>query len=541
MYEQMRANPSQTREELGATNPERERRRQVMERLCNIGIAQKASDINLFHGRAGTGENWRVDPFFNNGSNNTNNHNINKIPALNAGSYDVAADFSQKRVERAGRGRAEVHQILARNPNSYILDANAIRRNGYSKLQRNEISSLIATTLPSMTDACVFNFHDGRSLNQAAIDHLDNRYYKESEAPQIARMLNISEDGAKRVIRAYNSKWSLMNDPCNTVLRFVTEDNGTQKDYPIDRDYVARWARDMGIIGTTYSVNSATLHRTIPTYQFFDLEKVGTKEQLETERISRFRKFGASACHIADMLSRDKHKRNLEMTSNSSFMDLLERDQFASPREIVQKAKEATPRAKWLFEQGTGVWEGFTLEQHTETALDIFERSSSDKLPASLHTLGRLAIVTHDLGKPMAVANGDKRNQDYYNASEAANFLFSQGCSDQLIDAVVQVIRDGMPSVSDYTLSGRDPRRRDRAIRACTDIASTINGNNRPSDQEINSVFYLCSELVKADGGAYSKYGHTRNGRIKHENSGGSRGQFNDSFRATPFGHIEWK
>ena len=47
---------------------------------------------------------------------------------------------------------------------------------------------------------------------------------------------------------------------------------------------------------------------------------------------------------------------------------------------------------------------------------------------------------------------------------------------------------------------------------------------------ETTAAYDLCKYLVTADGGAYTSFATTKNGKISHRNSGGKHGQFDASF-----------
>lgn len=527
--ERMRADPSATRIENGSTNPELERRRQIMEQLCDLKIAKKVSDLDLYHGRASTGRPWEVDPYFNNGGNATNNRNINSIPALNAGSHEVAEQFGESRARRLGARSYEVHKIIARDPNAYIIDADAYHRQQFSEFQRQDIAKMIMSTLPRIGDACVFSYEDGKNVDQGALAKLENRTYHASEAPELARRYNLSLEGARQLLGAVNARIALANNLSHTMLRFVSSssENDDDRKFPINRDYVAHWVESMGIIGTSYGVHSATLGKNVETYQFFSLDKIGSQEQLEAEKRRRNKKFGLAAIHTANLLSRN----NRERLHNNDVLTMLQEDQYSTPHAIIEKAKENNNRVKNLFARKTGVWEGFTLQQHTETALSIFDKSAGDKLPSSLYTLGRLALIAHDLGKPIAAERHDVKNQKQYNIQEAANFLCVLDCNDETMKLVIHIISDGMQYVGEDLLAkGKDPAKHQRALDYCRDIAHEMSQGRAVGPTETTAAYDLCKYLVTADGGAYTSFATTKNGRISHRNSGGKHGQFDASF-----------
>ena len=63
-----------------------------------------------------------------------------------------------------------------------------------------------------------------------------------------------------------------------------------------------------------------------------------------------------------------------------------------------------------LYEADSGVWEGYTLREHTLMAMNQFEKYYSDKkLPDGVDRgFFRFLLALHDIGKPDAIKSGDK-------------------------------------------------------------------------------------------------------------------------------------
>ncbi len=74
-----------------------------------------------------------------------------------------------------------------------------------------------------------------------------------------------------------------------------------------------------------------------------------------------------------------------------------------------------------------GELERFTLGEHTETVLRMFDETFADVLPAKLLPVMRLIILTHDLGKPEAVRHGKKNDQKEFNLKEGGGFFNELG------------------------------------------------------------------------------------------------------------------
>jgi hypothetical protein len=68
------------------------------------------------------------------------------------------------------------------------------------------------------------------------------------------------------------------------------------------------------------------------------------------------------------------------------------------------------------FETNVGVGVDFTLETHTLAAMRLYERYFSKvSLPGGVDRgLFRVMLAVHDIGKPRAIAEGDKRRQHHH-------------------------------------------------------------------------------------------------------------------------------
>ena len=84
------------------------------------------------------------------------------------------------------------------------------------------------------------------------------------------------------------------------------------------------------------------------------------------------------------------------------------------PRLLIDRVSASFPG---VYSKGVGVSQGYTLEEHTLMVLGQYGKYfSSSPLPAGLdHSHFRLFLAIHDIGKPKAVEEGNKRMQGEYN------------------------------------------------------------------------------------------------------------------------------
>ena len=186
-------------------------------------------------------------------------------------------------------------------------------------------------------------------------------------------------------------------------------------------------------------------------------------------------------------------------------INLLSENLYASPQDIIESAKR-TPGYKRIFEAKSGVWEGFTIQQHTETALQFFDDNYADKLPSGVLPLLRLAIVTHDIGKGVAASRGDKANQKSYNVAYAEDFLKRNGVDEDMRKLIISMIGDGMDASTDWAIrNGSDSKFYNYCARTVGDFLGTT-----PTRDDVRGFAQLELALQTCDSASYTDVAVTR-------------------------------
>lgn len=536
----------ETRTESDVTNFETERCWRSAERLKRTGCLLPAADRELYHGRAAEGGTFRVDEFFNNAGNSTGNRNINRgISALHVAPYETARKFAEARA-RQKHTAAEVSAVEIPDKEATFFDMNQTwsERAGRAR----EIHDAYAASLPSFLQGTTLSANDYNTLNQNRLTDLirysndHNMAVDERHIPLYCKELNISPAGARQVIGAINARCyvlsshdahgamsdclsAMMHQPGDITMMIDT--SSERRRCPISREYIQQWMRDMHVVGVRCGINSATLGEVIEdTYQVFNLESVRSKEQYEKAREARQRAFGGATFRIHNILnSPEAAKRNTPL----EYIDMNRR---VSPAELIDSAKNVSRKYKDIFESSAGNWEGYTLEEHTETALRIFDTSYKSTLPRSVYDLGRLCLLVHDIGKPIARKNG--HDQEPYNADYSRMFLKDIKAPQELVDAVPDIVTVGKTASDSYMLAKRNGQSEADAKKhlydACAGITKKLfHIDERSSDFKscVSTLSALCHTLSICDGAAYTTYASTRkkNG-IRHHN-------MNDRYNAT--------
>ena len=102
-----------------------------------------------------------------------------------------------------------------------------------------------------------------------------------------------------------------------------------------------------------------------------------------------------------------------------------------------------SPYIKSLFNSGVGVWEGYTLEQHTKMVMGQYEKYFTGKWKSPLLSEDdfRILLGLHDLGKPLAVKmTGDTHNQHEYTMRYLPIILDGLGIDVKQADLITALV-----------------------------------------------------------------------------------------------------
>ena len=530
----------QSRREAAAEQYEDTEEYKARERLVEIGVFKKVSDLDLYHGRAGDGtKNWEVQPNFNNSGNKTGNYNINKRPALNTGNYEVAKEFSEARARQTNRV-AEVHKIESLDPDAMIIDLAALR--GLTKEARTEVNKLLKTLSPGPITGAPLSYDDRNSLDHAAgprdFQNSDGLMYTD-DIEAIARKIKADPHAVKHVGSAQNTYVFIGGGWLEKVC-FAFSDNESNIRYrnhnaPINHEYFANWLRTNHIIGCKMGVDSATLDwKHIDNYLLFDLEKVNTPEKNEEFITNRNRLFGKVAYAMGEKIKNRQNADDIgEKTNNqrTEFVKLLTENLYAKPDEIIEAAKK-TPGFEKVFDEDAGNWEGYSLGEHTETVLRIFDDNYADTLPADSLPVMRLALLVHDIGKGEAVKARDKSNQDKYNYEAAEKFMDENNIDKNTQGLVLMMIGKGKSLASDYIRAGSKEERDVISVKMSKLCASSLKYylNIEPTNDTVTGMRLMLKGIQNCDSAAYTTMGITRakksNGIISYRNYKSFNGSF---------------
>lgn len=106
------------------------------------------------------------------------------------------------------------------------------------------------------------------------------------------------------------------------------------------------------------------------------------------------------------------------------------------------------------YASGVGVWEGYTLKDHTLMVLRQFEKYFSNRrLPGGVDIdFLRVVLALHDIGKPRAVRQGDKKLQHRQTKSLIKSVLETLNFKDKDISIAIALV--SKDPIGDYIKHG---------------------------------------------------------------------------------------
>ena len=493
---------------------------EVVKKLIDLKVLIPMSDLKVYHGRAGDGTKWKINPQFNNGGNATGNANVFSKSVLYTSSQDVAFDFAYERsLEKRGT-KPEVHRIVPKVKKALIINRNV----DLPKLiSAGEVTyddlMIICCGRESVTKVVPLKFEDFHAfegLNQIVKNYVDDKkttFFSKNDISQIYNEYCLKNANYldKNVVEEYLSAFTTRNLMClgywnflltnyldnNNLVRF----NNDVNDYPINSKFLSAILSDLKIVGSSVEVMSATLNRIIDTVVLFDLKKV-EDEKTAGKRIQDLIDFYG---HFANKVK--------NFTNDSELLDILKQDK---PELIIKNLTQNNQSvfSKYL-KKDAHVWEGFTIGQHTESVLRAFDEAFSLSVPEHLKPFARFTMLVHDIDKD-AVKNAEKMGKNKQEILQIRKSIYKEVFNECKIDLQYQNLIWGISTQSQkYTTQyyvKKEAQGLYNLIDYCEELlidsntkyGTTFNVNDKYALANVCRILQTCDSL------SYTRIGVTR-------------------------------
>ncbi|XLQ20514.1 MAG: hypothetical protein ACKUBY_01900 [Candidatus Moraniibacteriota bacterium] len=181
--------------------------------------------------------------------------------------------------------------------------------------------------------------------------------------------------------------------------------------------------------------------------------------------------------------------KNLQVTKKE--LDQILYDKQFTPEKLIQFLSGDLGD---IYNADAGVWEGYTIGEHTIMMMRQFEKYfRSNELPANFDLgIFRLILVLHDIGKPEAIAYGDKNQQHVYTVEKLKNIFDTLVISNKYKDIAVALIEED--SLGEYIRGNKD----------IDTIAQMINYSATRIEMNTRDFFQLLTIFYRCDAGSYT-------------------------------------
>lgn len=537
-------------------------RQEAIAVLVELGVCRYLKDIDLYHGRANSdGKRFSVRNLDNSGDN-TGNRNVSSMSGLYTAKKDIATEFAEIRARFKG-GKAELHKIVGINEDDVIFDLTFEKSFISEKDMPRLARAFRVLTNFSVSNLLPINF-DYKDVYYSVIFPVLRElatpllsYRKENDVVKQAkkrfeevksklksdgdidklRNLDIDDKTFERLVRNYisarNTRILLRVVPFDVLDKASDGKDVFYNDeyYSLNGRYVSAWIANNHIAGFKYLVNSATLGKKI------DICHLVNVQQIMTER---------------DFGEYYQNLMQLEEVATKRFSDLIpaEFEEFfasASGWELVWLASKDA-ECKALYDKKAGIWEGWTVGQHTASVVDFFDAYYSDSLPDNMQSIMKLILLAHDIGK--GVASEKHFSQELENQRNVDTLLDSLEIKKGVKDIVKFAIGEGQRYTSSILIQENEEQkdkmvsqgllnegnRYDREKRLikqmnekCAEVLKKAFGES-PKQEEVDVLRNLCLILQFCDSGAYTYYAKINEGQAYVT---GGNARFTRSFEQT--------
>lgn len=503
-------------------------RREAIKVLVELGACYYMKDLDIYHGRANRdGKKFHVLRL-NNANNGTGNMNVSDLDGLYAGTYEIANEFAEERVW--GTAVKEVHKIVGINEDDAIFNTSFKTTDLGIEDCKKFYNAMRVLTNFDVSHEIPINFKHKKLFETIIIPVLQetnaplvNYYEEESVLKKIKERAksvkyDILEQELEKIaldyIHARNTRYLLRRRPIQTIkgtlrkrqedlvhkdvpMPFVEfTDGGYGEAYRISSSYLSAWLANNHIVGYKSVVHSGTLGKNIESYHLIDISQIMTE-----------RDYGEYLQKIS----------YLERVADGKFSNIFNQEveeffRSANGEELIEFVGQ-DEACKQLFDKSAGIWEEWTVGQHTASVIDFFNQYYADSLPDNMHTIMKLAFLVHDIGKGATRLGENHKEASLRLADKLFDSLNIDNSS--LREMIKFVIGEGQEYTTNLLLKNLEDKNIQlrKFDKACENVVRRV-FKYGISRYEIDMLRNMCLILQFCDSGAYTYYAKIKEGNV---------------------------
>ncbi len=506
--------------------------------LIKLGYLIPFNNVEAYHGRASKpNENWSVIP------NYVSKNFKYGVPLLCTGTKETAQNFAEVNADKTKNAEPKVYKIVSNKKDALLInrnfEADKLNEND-SKLYFDSLFALGSLSLSKLAPP-PFEFRDKFMIVIKSIAD----YVVESgqsiitfdDAYMLYEMLDIENMGMSNtyfteIVGIMNTKVLSKINPNYLLFRYSIESDDVRKNEiyfdemgnfveyyerslfraPFSRKYFENYLNENNIIGFKFDVDSFIIGREMNSYILFASEDVFTEKDLKIKKANEEKEF----FELANLFS------SLNIDKN-----LLQQISDSEPESIIE-ALSKIPGVKTLLDKDAGNWEGFSIGEHTESVLRVYQNSFEYNISPKVSPYIKLLITLHDIGKGVSYEKYETYMQSNYNIHYADKILKDLNIDEKFIELVNFVIGKSQTYTTNYFVRMHSASEFE-LLNACRNTLKSVFGE-KITQKEVLQLAKICVILQTCDSGAYTPYGTTRD-RVSNEYYKNGNEHFAQSFK----------
>jgi len=487
-----------------------------MNALVKLGAVEYVRNLDLYHGRAGDGSQWKVEVDYNNSGNETGHYNLHDVSGLYVGSKNVAEEFSLARA--GGKHVPETHKIVSLDADAVVFNANfsTSELNDEEKQAFYSAMKVLTSFTVSELDPLQFEYKDAWDIvvkksndvrKRLGINQISRKAEKIiieelKQDKNIQKIFNFSTRSLNKcicdIISAFNTKIFLNYYPSYAIDSYLQGDkvikySDSNEEYLFNSKYVSAWCFNNHIVGYQQKVDSATLKKTIKMCHMFDTKKIMEEKQYGEMVQTMMQRYGELTLNLDNLIN----KETAEFLSS------------ASSKEVMDFINQY-PNCKELYDKSSYIFEGWSVGQHTQAVIEFFDKYYQDEVPTKLKSFMKILILAHDIGK--AYSKEHNVSQKVGNLKEIHNVYEALNIKEPFTRLIEFITNDAQLFTSAILLKRGDKYSTfSRLIGACNQVFKEVFGR-LPKKAEIKGLVSLCITLQACDSGSYTRYATIQEG-----------------------------
>lgn len=200
-------------------------------------------------------------------------------------------------------------------------------------------------------------------------------------------------------------------------------------------------------------------------------------------------------------ITKSTHETNKAQNNRQRLDSIINAQVFSEDKLIDFLIKEYPD----LYGSSIGVWEGYTLKEHTLMVLRQFEKYFSHRpLPGNIDKgVFRLTLALHDIGVPMAIQTGDKTMEFRYSMEVVEDFLTKYNFPVRDIDLATALV--SVDPIGPYIkVSADDKTENNHKYWISKESYDIVMGMAAKCQMDVNTYFELLLIFYMVDAGSYT-------------------------------------